>query len=404
MRGIGRLVLSVSTLAAGWVLLGLWQTPPGAERRDDCRLVAQLRHLDSEVERGEPERMQALFPEGYVFTRVLHGLAWASLAADPEVDQDLREEALDKAREAQRDLRTPYARSRFQPDLDPPYGAFYVGWALRLDIEVLRGASEDPTALRAFHEEADLLAAALTRSLDSTGSPFLPSYRRRAWPADGLVGAAALAVHDEHFPPRYEAVLARWREAMRRSVDPESGLLAHAATVPEGAPLGGPRGGSQALTLRFMADADSVAGRAMYESFRERFVTRRLGLAVVTEYPKGATGPADIDSGPIPFGVALPGTVVAIGTARRYGDRALAQDLSQTVEAFGLPLVWRGRRFYAFGALAVGDGFLAWSRTAPVGRGVARGVSRRLPFSLGIVGLLVVGWGLALRSRGGSRA
>lgn len=400
MKTAVRFVLVTITLLVGWVLLGLWRIPPGWERRDDPRLVAHLRHLDAEVDRAEPERMQRLFPEGYVFTRVLHGLAWVSLATDSTLDASLRAEAHARARQAQADLNTPFARSRFQPGLDPPYGAFYAGWTLRLRFDLLRASPGDTTALAAFRRDADRLAAALSRSLDSTGSPFLPSYRRGTWPADGLVGVSALALHDRHYPPRYTAVLARWREAMRAKVDPATGILPYSATTPGGDPLVGARGSSSALLLRFMADVDPEAGRVMYARFREHLVTTRLGLAVVQEFPDGVDGSPDVDSGPTPWGVSLPGSVVTIGTARRYGDLDLAEQLSQTVEAFGVPLTWRNRRFYAFGAMPVGDVFLVWSRTAPASSTASGFESKgsRWPLSVALVAFLALAWWTVVRS------
>ncbi|MEM1056117.1 MAG: hypothetical protein AAGI52_11360 [Bacteroidota bacterium] len=364
MRRIGGLAAFAIAMLAGWIVLGLVQRPPGDKGRGDARLVASLRHLDAEAEAGEAVRMQALFPEGYVFTRVLHGLAWAAVAADSTLAPDLRAEASEKAREAAADLDTSYGRSPFPATLDPPHGAFYAGWTLWLDVERLRAVPNDRILLASFHQRADDLATALTRSLDASGSPFLPSYAHLAWPADGLVGVAALAQHDRLFEPRYTPLIRRWLDAAADRTDPASGLLAHAARVPDGAPMGGLRGSSQALMLRFMAEVDPDLGRQMFEAFRERFVTTRFGLPVVLEYPVGTEGEPDIDSGPLPMGVSMPGTVVAIGAARRYGDEALARDLSQTVEAFGFPLVWRGRRMYALGALPVGDAFLAWARTA----------------------------------------
>ncbi|OZC02740.1 hypothetical protein [Rubricoccus marinus] len=374
----------VGLLVAAFVLTGLWRTPPGSVGRGDPALIASLRHLDAEAERGEATRMQSFFPEGYVFTRVLHGLAWAAVAGDTSVTPEVRAHALDAARLARRDLGSPEGRAPFPAAMDPPHGAFWTGWTLWLDAERLAAAPEASGELVAFRARADSLAAALTRSLDASGSPYLQSYPGRAWPADGLAGVAALAVHDRRFGDRYGPLRRRWLDAVRQRLDPETGLIGHAADPASGAPLAGHRGSSQALMLRTMAEIDPSFGREMYAAFRERFVTSRLGLPVVLEYPEGVRGAPDVDSGPIPLGVSLPGTVVAIGAARAYGDNDLARGLSQTAEAFGLPLALNGRRIYALGAMPVGDAFLAWSRgaspeTAGAWPALARGW--RLPVS-----------------------
>ncbi len=402
-------VLALSgLLLAGFVLAGLWRTPPSGEG-PDAQLLASLRHLDAEAARGEAERMQGLFPEGYVFTRVLHGLAWAQVAADSSVSPAVRTDALAAARLAQRDLASPDARAPFPATLDPPHGAFWTGWTLWLDASILAAspeAQQESASGAAFRARADSLAAALSRSLGASGSPYLHSYANAAWPADALPGIAALAIHDRLFPARYTALRAAWLDAVRMRLDPDAGLLPHAADPASGAPLEGFRGSSQALMLRTMADVDPEVGREMYATFRERFVTTRLGLPVVLEFPPGVAGRPDIDSGPTPWSVSLPATVVAIGTARAYGDRDLARGLSQTVEAFGVPLAWRGRRFYAFGAMPVGDAFLAWARSAgyaPEAEWAPLAGASRLPvsaFAMLLAALCLWPFARVLRARG----
>lgn len=343
--------------------------------------------------------MQTLFPEGYVFTRVLHGLAWTSVASVPELPPAVRGEALAAAERARQDLAGPYATSPFPASLTPSHGAFYTGWTLWLDVHLAALHPEDPERLRQLHTRADGLADALDRSLDDTGSPFLESYHGAAWPADAVVGVAALSLHDRLFASRYEAVVTRWRAAVAERL--EGGLIPHAASVPLGDPREGVRGSSQALMLPFLAEIDSARGAEMYRQFRDRFVTTRFGLAVVTEYPDGVSGEPDIDSGPLPLGVSLPATVVAIAAARAYGDHELARSLGQTVEAFGLPVEVHGRRSYAFGAMPVGDAFLAWARTVPAQSQPHWPTRRtsRLPVSLVLLVFIGVGGWYGLRPR-----
>lgn len=368
IRRIGAVMLaSIGCALALWVLAGLWRTPPGASGVD-ARLVSSLRHLDAEVARGEAERMQTLFPEGYVFTHALRGLAWADVAARSGEATGLSRHAEASARSALRALESPAGRAPFPESLDPPHGAFWTGWTLWLEAAILEATPEarrDSASVASFRARADTLAAALTRSLGSTGTPYLQSYPGSAWPTDALAGLAALSIHDRITEPRYESLRQDWIDAAAARVDPAVGLMSHAADPASGAPRGAYRGSSQALMLRTMAEVDPDWGRSMYTRFRERFVSTRLGLTVVTEYPDGERGPTDIDSGPTPLGVSLPATVVAIGTARAYGDERLAEQLSQTVEAFGLPVQAGQRRSYAFGQLPVGDAFLAWARAVP---------------------------------------
>ena len=57
---------------------------------------------------------------------------------------------------------------------------------------------------------------------------------------------------------------------------------------------------------------------------------------------------------------------MTLAAARANGDAVLATDLSREAELIGLPVSGAGMRRYAFGALPVGDAFLAWARTRPL--------------------------------------
>ncbi|MEL6616160.1 MAG: dihydroorotase, partial [Bacteroidota bacterium] len=252
------LIACIGSAVALWVLVGLWRTPPGASGLD-ARLIASLRHLNAEVASGEAERMQTLFPEGFVFTHALRGLAWAEVAAQSDEDTDLGRHAEAAARSALRALESPAGRAPFPEPLDPPHGAFWTGWTLWLEAAILEATPEarrDSGAVASFRARAETLAAALERSLLSSGTPYLQSYPGSAWPADALAGLAALSVHDRTFAPRYEALRQDWIDAAAARVDSTVGLLSHAADPASGVPRGGYRGSSQALMLRAMAEVD----------------------------------------------------------------------------------------------------------------------------------------------------
>ena len=353
--GVALLVLAAFVLA---VPIRLAAPPPAGARPDlDPRIVAHLRHLDAALGRGAATRMQGLFPEGFVFTHALVGLSWARVA---QTDAGLRAESLGHARASLAAIRSDEGRRPFPADQSPPGGAFHAGWSAYLAgqiVAVSRGASE----ARAFRSDCARLAAAL----DSLPTPFPPSYPGAAWPADATVGVAALALHDRLFAPRYAPTIRRWVRDVRARLDPETGLVSHSADAATGAPRGGARGESVVLTLRFLWEIDPPVARDHYTLFRERFVATRLGLPVVRAYPAGYRGAADVDSGPVVWGVGLPATVVGLGAARAAGDAALAEPLDRTLEALGMPVQWGGRRAYGFGALPVGEAFLVWARLAP---------------------------------------
>lgn len=113
-----------------------------------------------------------------------------------------------------------------------------------------------------------------------------------------------------------------------------------------------------------MGSVDPDAGAAYYRATRDAFITTRLGLTGLAEYPDGEEGEGDVDSGPLILGVSASASVVMAGAAAFYGDEPTADALFGTMELAGLPFdVGAGKR-YGFGLLPVGDAFVAWASAA----------------------------------------
>ncbi|MGI5216355.1 hypothetical protein [Nocardia sp. CA-290969] len=316
-------------------------------------IVAQLHFLRSELESGLGEDMQGMFPEGYVFSHVLYGLAWTDIARG---DTAYRGEALREARWALDRLDSPSGRAAFDADLRPAYGVFYVGWSSRLRGAVVELAGPSAPEATRFTADCAELAAAF-----AADGPFPAAYPGQAWPVDSVVAVAALSLHDRLLGSRFEPVIADWLKSARAQLDPATGLLPHMVTpVVEGA-----RGSSQSIIQRFLPEIDPVWADEQYREFRRQFVDTPLGLPGVREYPHGKDGAGDVDSGPLILGISASATVVGLGAARMHGDRRLAGSLTGLGEGLGVPITLGGSKRYAFGVLPIGDAFLAWAFAAP---------------------------------------
>lgn len=359
----------------------------------DGTTQAQLNFLAQSLDGGAAVRMQQWFPEGYVFTWALYGLASAQLARGKAQDDPDRAPLLRAAQEAVRAVRTDSALSTFDAELSPPGGAFYSAWSLYVLAEYVRAAGKDmvsDTDLNMFRDECDRFAVAL----ESSESPFLESYRSLVWPADTAVGIAALGIYDSAVAPRFGETIRRWVTSARARLDPRIGALSHSAAPGTGAPLGSVRGGSLALMSRVLIDADSAFAAEQFSILRDQFVDYRFGLPGVREYPHGAEGVGDVDSGPVIMGFAGPAVVVGAGAARVHGDLRLAEILLGTIELAGVPVQVGRTRRYAGGMVPVGGAFIAWSRSAPLGASEWRPILPRLwhlpvhLFSILLLGLL----------------
>lgn len=318
--------------------------------------VAQLRFLRETLDAGAAEEMQNFFPEGYFFSYVLYGASWVQVGLRAE--DVLREEALREARYALDRLDTPAGRAPFSPQLNPPYGVFYVGWTnwLRGSILLL-----DPTA---DHSRFESESAALAQAFDESDTPFLSAYPGQTWPVDSTVAIASLSLHDHLLTPRYGDTISRWLENAKQRLDPTTGLLPHRVDPRTGHGLETARGSSQSMIVRFLIDIDPEWAAEQYQTFRGEFVDFFGTVPGIREHPQGINRGGDVDSGPLINGLSASATVVTMGTAFLYSDRELGETWVHVGEAVGSPIWWDDTKRYNLGLLPIGDSFLVWSQTA----------------------------------------
>jgi hypothetical protein len=359
MRWLGLLLRWTCTAAVLWTQVNLRSPDPTDFTPDTVPpdTADQLSWLREALDDGAGTDMQAQFPEGYVFTWALYGLSQVQLGLRYPVGAPERISAESEARRALTMLQTPEAQRPFQNLKQPPMGAFYLGWTnwLRGGLLMLQVPNARKDEVEDFKTACAIIANGLRRD-----GPYMPSYPDKRWPADSVVAAASLRLHDSILKPRYETLLATWLTRVEQSED-ALGLIPHAVGNHDGTRASAARGSSQALMLRFLFEIDPDRTRKWYRTVRQQFVTSKAGLPAMLEYPKGKEGPGDVDSGPLIAGASAPAMVVNIGTAMLLGDRPYVETMIPTIEMVGFALP--GKK-YAFGMLPVGDAFLAWSKSA----------------------------------------
>lgn len=344
MRVLRKLLIGVAVIAtfvAGVGTARLVLDPTGG-------VIKQLAFLRAEIEDGADRAAQKQFPEGYFFLNVLYGLSWVQVGLD---DSAQSADATAEVRWSLDRLASTDGTAPFDPSLQPQYGVFYAGWTNWLRGGLIALGHSHAADLDTFTSESVELATAFRTSK----TPFLASYPGQAWPVDSVVAIASLRQYDALVAPRFGQIARNWVTTAKAKVDPATGLLPHQVAPEES----GARGSSQAMIQRFLVDIDPTFARTQYELFKDKFVTR----AGVREYPKGTTGNGDVDSGPLVLGMSLSATVVAMGAARVHND-PLGDRLGREGELLGLPLSGLKTKRYAFGAVPIGDAFLAWSTSA----------------------------------------
>ena len=332
---------------------------PRGTRELPATLIQQLNANRLAIDAGAPKRMQKLFPEGYYFCHVMHGLTWVEAALR---DPGLTKQALLEARASLQMLETPEAKSPFPAALPPNHGMFYSAWKAHLCAGIVLLENDDRVnECIELKKQCDSLAAAFK----SAETPFLPSYDGRAWPCDSIPAIHAMKIHDcVTNSNRYTATIEKWLSDVKSRLDPDTGLIPHTSNFRDGSPTEVARGTSQMIILRMLPDIDAEFAKQQYEIFRDRFYTTFLGAPCVLEYPSGIRGRGDVDSGPLIFGRSVSATVFMIGVAQIYGDQSIADSIAQAGETVGMPWTSKENKRYVGGLLPVGDIMVAYSQNA----------------------------------------
>ncbi len=374
-----RTALLLLTLALTLLLIvwntGIHRTPLPGSAGEMQQVEALLRTWKAPMHHDLPWRMQQHFPEGAGFAYALYGLANCQAARWSGPDRASAH--LAEAAWSLEHLESDTLASYF-PLLPPERGVFLAGWQAYLQGSLLAAAGAAPSAeeLLAHMRRCDELAEAFRGS----DSPFLASYPDGAWPADNTVAVAALALYDAHWPSRYADVIERWVEDVRRTM-PADGRMAHAWDPAGDTARITMRGSSLALMCIFLPAIAPDLAEAQFAAFQRAFFAERFGVPVITEHPWNAWGEGDVDSGPLILGVGPVATIVGAGACRVNGDALHDLEMSSTVDAFGLVMGGKERR-YLFGAMPMADLFIAWCRSMPVPEGAAPVRPRYLRFHL----------------------
>ena len=170
-------------------------------------LIRQLNASRAVLETDTPKQMQHLFPEGYYFCYVLHGLTWVEAAIREPTHAP---EAIQQAKFAFKHLESADGKAPFDPKLPPDHGMFYSAWKAHLlagIVLIQNGESEEE--LNQLQRDCDSLATAFKQAQ----TPFLASYPDAVWPCDSIPAIHAMKTYDSitgaALPIRYRQMACR---------------------------------------------------------------------------------------------------------------------------------------------------------------------------------------------------
>ena len=260
-------------------------------------------------------------------------------------------------------INAPLGRAPFDQDLALPYGAFYTGWSTYLlgnKLTVERDEQRDENELIIFRQRCKLIAAALEDNV------YPASYHGGVWPADVVVCAASLALHDKLFSPEYSDLIRDWILDVKSNLDIR-GLIPHSINSVTRQPLEAARGSSMGLMLIFMREIDKAFGEQQFQIYTSTFHSSFLGLPAIREYAKDENHQGDVDSGPVIFGLGSAATIVGMQTSALYEDDETGIKIRNALEAVAFPIETNKRKFYLFGLMPMADAFITWGDSVQSG-------------------------------------
>lgn len=241
--------------------------------------------------------------------------------------------------------------------LDRAGGHAYLGY-LALGLGALREHDENFS----YRREHDALIASLSRRIEAAPAGLIETYPGEAYPPDVASVIGAIGLHARATRSDRGALIARWSSVFRaRYVDRASGYVVQRATL-RGAALDAPRGSGTAIAAYFLSFADPPLARELSGAIT-RGARSLAGFGGVREYPSGARGSGDIDSGPVLLGVSVSGTAFGFASRRLLGDEEGFVALWRTAALFGAPRS-SGDSFSFRAAGPMGDAILLATMTA----------------------------------------
>jgi hypothetical protein len=210
------------------------------------------------------------------------------------------------------------------------------------------------------------LAARSLRDGDFHAASFPPDYK---WPADQAVTLCSLYLYDRtHGTALSAEPTAGWLAWMRGHTDPATGLP-HSA-VSDFPYRTTPRGCALSWSLLYMAQFAPDEAAAMYPTYRQHFFASCGGMGGWREWPRGAGGASDFDSGPVVLGVGAAASGLGVGPARLFGDEEAYADILRLFSTTTLPSPWGDRSHLVMPLLAEailfdGETAVPWRQPLP---------------------------------------
>ncbi len=204
----------------------------------------------------------------------------------------------------------------------------------------------------------------LARRVLQSHHHYLETFPGRIFIPDNAVAIASLSIAQLTLGIDYYGPISAWLAQTRGFLlDPATGLI-RPGIDSGGKGVGRPRGSYAAWTVYYLNWVDRNFAQEQYRLLKANFAVKLpFGLAALREYPRGYHGRADVDSGPVIWGLSTAGTGFMIAGARLSKDADYLQGLLASVEVAGGTVSAGGFRHYLFSPV-VGEAIVLAMKTA----------------------------------------
>jgi hypothetical protein len=208
------------------------------------------------------------------------------------------------------------------------------------------------------------ISDALARRVLQSRHHYLETFPGQIFIPDNAATIASLSIAQLTLGINYQEPISAWLAQTRGCLlEPATGLI-RPWIDSDGKGVGPPRGSYAAWTIYYLNWVDRNFAQEQYWLLKTNFAVKLpFGLAALREYPEGYHGHADVDSGPVIFGLSTSGTGFMIAGARLSKDADYLQGLLASAEVVGGTVGARGARHYLF-APVVGEAIVLAMKTA----------------------------------------
>lgn len=296
--------------------------------------------LQGPLATAEGER--ARNPEWTLMADLFSVLAWSNAAlADPareavlleHMDSAIAATLQTEAEGGQFALLLPYARR--ESFRDATGRSVFVDGEVALMLAARLSVARDPELEDELRRRVGIIESALARSPTLSAE----SYPNECWTFCNTTALAALVLSDRVFGTDHRPLARAWVElAKTELLDPQTGLLISSYTY-EGEVLDGPEGSSIFMVAHNLQLLDPAFAQDQYARAAQQLSNCTLGFCTASEWPAGAPGRVDVDSGGIVPGLdASPGASgLALLGAAAFDDDETRDGLLRSMEFAAVP-------------------------------------------------------------------